>query len=491
MTDSRQFGHHGKFLSTSSEWTTEKLLRYEREIGRIAKKFELDIYPNQIEIITAEQMLDAYSSIGMPVTYAHWTFGKKFLDAQKDYRRGLTGLAYEMVINSNPCISYLLEENTMVTQAVVIAHACYGHNAFFKNNYLFKLWTQPDDIIDYFIFAKNFIRSCEERYGISKVEVLLDGAHALMNYGVDKYRRPAPLSMEKEKAKQREREAYLQSQVNELWRVTLGRNKTGKSPQKNENYPKEPQENILYFIEKHAPLLEPWQREIVRIVRKIAQYFYPQRQTKMMNEGFATFWHYEIIQALYEEKKVNDQFMMEFLQLHTNVILQLPYYHKQFSGINPYALGFKIFSDIKKSHPKNWHTAVNDAMRNYKDESFILQYLSKDVIKDLHLFSILDKDKEAELSVSAIHDEEGYAHIRETLSKQYNLSQNEPDIQVVRVNQRGDRSLTLRYVPTQNRPLGEDSLQVLKHLHALWGFPVALEIVDESLNVVSTLQWPA
>jgi len=476
-----------KYLSTSSEWTIERISRFEREIGRIAKNYELDTYPNQIEIITAEQMLDAYSSIGMPVNYSHWSFGKKFMDAEKDYRKGATGLAYEMVINSNPCISYLLEENTMVTQAVVIAHACYGHNAFFKNNYLFKLWTRPEDIIDYFLFAKNFIHSCEEKHGASKVEVLLDALHALMNYGVDKYRRPAPLSLDKEKAKQREREAYLQSQVNELWRVTLrGKNK---NVNKFEQYPKEPQENILYFIEKHAPLLEPWQREIVRIVRKIAQYFYPQRQTKMMNEGFATFWHYEIIQELYNEKKVNDQFMMEFLQLHTNVILQLPFYHPMYSGINPYTLGFKIFSHIKKTN-KNWREAIDAAMRNYKDESFILQYLSPDIIRDLKLFSVLDNEKEADLIIPFIHDDDGYEAIRQTLSKQYNLSQIEPDIQVVKVNQRGDRSLTLRYIPADNRPLGEESLDVLKHLHVLWGFPVFLETVDDSLNVVSTIQWP-
>jgi stage V sporulation protein R len=235
--------------------------------------------------------------------------------------------------------------------------------------------------------------------------------------------------------------------------------------------------------------LEPWQREIVRIVRKIAQYFYPQRQTKMMNEGFATFWHYEIIQQLYNEKKVNDQFMMEFLQLHTNVTLQLPFHHPSYSGINPYTLGYKIFNDIKKSH-KNWGEAVDAAMRNYKDESFILQFLSPEVIKDLKLFSILNDEKEAELIVPAIHDEEGFDVIRQSLSKQYNLSQNEPDIQVVRVNQRGDRSLTLRYIPIDNKTLGEESLEVLKHLHTLWGFPVYLETVDESLNVVSTIQWP-
>jgi spore cortex formation protein SpoVR/YcgB (stage V sporulation) len=477
-----------KLLSTTSEWTLDRIQRYDREIARIAKHYQLETYPNRIEIINSEQMLDAYSSVGMPMNYHHWSFGKKFLDAEKEYRRGFSGLAYEMVINSDPCISYLLEENSMVTQAVVIAHACYGHNSFFKNNYLFQLWTHAGSIIDYLVFAKKYIQSCEEKYGISKVEELLDASHALMNYGVDRYHRPAPLSLEKEKEKQKEREAYLQSQINELWRVTL-RDKAHKKAEQKEKqalrFPPEPQENILYFIEKNAPLLEPWQREIIRIVRKIAQYFYPQRQTKMMNEGWATFWHYTIIQKLYDEKLVNDQFMLEFLPLHTNVILQLPFDHPRYMGINPYALGFKIFSDIKASTGDKWIEAVDFAMRNYKDESFIAQYLSPKIIRDMRLFAIIDDEKDPELKVSAIHNEEGYQAVREALSRQYNLSQNEPDIQVYSVNQRGDRSLTLRYIPNNNRPLSEDTEAVLKHLRFLWSFPVRLETVDNNGDVVS------
>ena len=106
----------------------------------------LDIYPNQIEVITAEQMLDAYSSIGMPLFYKHWSFGKHFTQHEALYRQGLRGLAYELVINSSPCISYLMEENTATMQALVIAHAAFGHNHFFKNNYLFKQWTDAEGI---------------------------------------------------------------------------------------------------------------------------------------------------------------------------------------------------------------------------------------------------------------------------------------------------------------------------------------------------------
>ena len=113
-------------------------------------------------------------------------------------------------------------------------------------------------------------------------------------------------------------------------------------------YPSEPQENLLYFMEKNAPLLESWQREILRIVRKVSQYFYPQKQTQVMNEGWATFWHYTILNHLYDEGKVTERFMLEFLHSHTNVVFQPPYNSPWYSGINPYALGFAMFQDIKR-----------------------------------------------------------------------------------------------------------------------------------------------
>ena len=147
----------------------------------------LDVYPNQIEVITAEQMLDAYSSVGMPLYYKHWSFGKHFAFQEASYRKGLMGLAYEIVINSSPCISYLMEENTATMQTLVTAHAAFGHNHYFKNNYLFKQWTDADGILDYLEFAKRYVTHCEERHGRRAVEQTLDAAHALMSHGIDRY----------------------------------------------------------------------------------------------------------------------------------------------------------------------------------------------------------------------------------------------------------------------------------------------------------------
>ena len=198
-------------LPSGSEWTFEAIERYDEEIARVAASYGLDCYPDQVEMISAEQMMDAYASIGMPVYYHHWSFGKHFLATENRYKRGQMGLAYEIVINSDPCIAYLMEENTLTMQALVIAHAAYGHNSFFKGNHLFRTWTSADAIIDYLVFARNYIAECEERHGEDKVEELIDACHALMNLGVDRYKRSPKLSLAKEQLRQKEREAHLQS----------------------------------------------------------------------------------------------------------------------------------------------------------------------------------------------------------------------------------------------------------------------------------------
>ncbi|WP_261817134.1 SpoVR family protein [Vibrio gallicus] len=482
-----------KPLCDGPDWTFGLLEEYHQQIKRVAQHYKLDTYPNQIEVITAEQMMDAYSSIGMPINYNHWSFGKKFIQTEQNYKHGQMGLAYEIVINSNPCIAYLMEENTVTMQALVIAHASYGHNSFFKGNYLFKTWTDAGSIIDYLLFAKNYISNCEEKYGVEEVEKLLDSCHALMNYGVDRYKRPEKISIAEETHRQEEREKYLQSQVNELWRTVP--KSVREEHQEQIRFPNEPQENILYFIEKHAPLLESWQRETVRIVRKVSQYFYPQKQTQVMNEGWATFWHYTILNHLYDEGLVTDRFMLEFLHSHTSVVAQPAYNSPYFNGINPYALGFAMFQDIRRicEHPtdedrewfpdlagSDWLESVHFAMQNFKDESFISQYLSPKLIRDFRLFSIRDDDRKNYIEVDAIHDEVGYQQIRESLAAQYNLSNLEPNIQVWNVDVKGNRSLTLQHVPHQRIPLADNHEDVLKHLYRLWGFDVILEEVKES-----------
>jgi stage V sporulation protein R len=495
----------GALLSEGSEWDFGLIERYDTAIAAAAGEFGLDTYTNQIEIITSEQMLDAYASTGLPVGYPHWSYGKEFIRNEQAYRSGQQGLAYEIVINSDPCIAYLMEENTMAMQALVIAHASYGHNSFFKGNHLFRQWTAPDAIVDYLLFARRYVMQCEERYGAGEVELVLDSCHALMSHGVDRYRRPAPLSMKAETARLAARETYRESQFNDLWR-TLPATERPLEANAEAPFPAEPQENLLYFIEKHAPRLEPWQRELVRIVRKLAQYFYPQGQTKVMNEGWATFWHYTLLNRLHETGQVTDGFMLEVLKSHTNVVYQPPFDSRAYSGINPYALGFAMFTDLRRICERpdaedrlwfpqlagsDWLKTLDFAMRNFKDESFIAQYLSPRLIREFRLFAIADHESESELGVDCIHDEAGYRRVRKLLARQHSLEERVPDVQVTRYAHAGDRSLTLHYRQQRGRPLSAAAGEVVKHVRRLWGFPVRLESVGSDDQVLATVECAA
>ncbi|MFA7504872.1 MAG: SpoVR family protein [Burkholderiaceae bacterium] len=495
-------------ISTGADWDFDLIARYDEAIREIAVgEFGLDCYPNQIEVISSEQMLDAYASVGLPISYPHWSFGKAFIRDEKAYREGARGLAYEIVINSDPCIAYLMEENPIALQALVIAHACYGHNSFFKGNYLFRQWTSADAIVDYMVFARKYIMKCEERHGIEAVEEVLDACHSLMDFGISRYRHPPKLSAEAERIRQREREEYAWSRHDEIWRTLPPAPAPAESGQSvDTGLSGEPQENLLYFLEKYSPRLEPWQREVVRIVRKMAQYFYPQGLTKVMNEGWATFWHYTILNRLYDKGLVTDGLMLEVLASHTNVVGQRGFDERGYGGFNPYALGFSMFRDLRRicEEPtdedrewfpdiagSDWQRTLDFAMRNYKDESFINQYLSPKLIRDFRLFAVADHEDQPFLEIDAIHNEHGYRRVRKLLSEQYNRDNLLPDIQIIGYDHDGDRSLRVQHRRHRGRNLSGESTRVMRNLQKLWGFTVWLETVEEDGSLVDTTEFPA
>lgn len=482
-----------KEMFSRSNWDFETIQLADELTTWVGKEyFKLDIYPNQIEIVTSEQMLDAYSLIGLPTSYPHWKFGKDFIVNQNSYKKGQMGLSYEMVINSNPCISYNMENNSTCMMMLVIAHACQGHNAFFKNNYMFKDWTSADSILDYMVFARDYVLSCEEEYGEDEVEKVLDACHALMDHGVDKYKKPPKLSAQKEKDRLKRLARAKKENYNELLK-TLPHIPDAKKREHFKNlkkFPAEPEENLLYFIEKNAPTLPVWKRELIRIVRKVAQYYYPQTMTKVMNEGFATFMHYHIINKLFDLGYLDDGFMLEFLKSHSGVIFQPDYNSPYFSGLNPYTLGFNIFMDIKRicQEPteedkqwfpnligKNWLDEVLYAMENFRDDSFVAQYLSPKVIRDMKLFAIFDDEDNEFYEIKAIHNERGYRRIREMMSMQYDRSSRVPDIQVDSVDIHKTSRLNLIHYIHDDKLLDEDDAEsTVRHVRQLWEFPVEL-----------------
>lgn len=493
----------GALLFEGKDWSFETLQRIHDAVEEVARgELGLDTFPNQIEVITAEQMLDAYSSTGMPLLYRHWSFGKRFAQYEGVYRLGLQSLAYEIVINSNPCLCYVMEENSATMQALVIAHAAFGHNHFFKNNYQFRQWTDPGGILDYLAYAKNYIAHCEERYGETEVERLLDAAHALAPQGVDRYPRKKPMSLLEEERRDRERREERERLYDDLWRtVPRPGERAAKAVDHQRALLRLPQENLLYFLEKTAPKLQPWQREALRIVRLISQYFYPQQQTKLMNEGCATYCHYRIISTLHERGQIGDGSFLEFLQSHTNAIRQPTAHDPTYSGINPYALGFDMMRDIARivreptEEDRLWFREIagqgdemavlRDIWANYRDDSFIAQYLSPHLMRKWRLFHIADEEEAPKLRVEAIHNERGYQDLRRSLANDYEVGSQTPDIQVVDVDLAGSRRLVLHHRVFHGKLLeSADAAMVLRHLAALWGYDVVLEEVDAASNEV-------
>ncbi len=487
------------YLFTDSEWDFATVERTYKAIEDIAlNDLGLDVYPNQIEIISSEQMLDAYSSIAMPLMYNHWSFGKMFAREEALYRLGYSALAYEVVINSSPCISYLLEENTMTMQALVMAHAAFGHNHFFKNNYLFRQWTNAEGIMDYLAFAKRYIAACEERYGRDEVEAVLDSAHALMEQGVFRYRRPPRPSKGRIEEKRRRRAEYEQEAYSELWRTLpagIEPPAAPLTPDPEDEFSgdmKLPEENLLYFLEKNSPSLKAWQRETLRIVRNLAQYFYPQRQLKVMNEGCATFVHYTIMNLLYERGRITEGSWLEFMHSHTSVVFQPEFQDRRYSGFNPYALGYGMMADIRRICEKptpedrdwfpefagkgDWMGTLKDAWANYRDESFIEQFLSPKLMRDFRLFGLHDEASASTFKVSAIHNEEGYREVRSMLARQYDVGSADPNIQVTGADLKGNRTLFLSHDMHRGVPLHNQTKElVLAHVERLWGHDVKLE----------------
>lgn len=504
-------------LFTTSDWTFELLDSTYREIEKIGVgEMGLDIYKNQIEVITSEQMLDAYSSIGLPLMYRHWSFGKHFAKDDQAYRKGHRNLAFEIVINSDPCINYIMEENTMTMQCLVMAHAAMGHNHFFKNNYLFKQWTKADAILDYLGFAKNFVAECEEKYGLDEVETMLSYSHSIMNLGVDKSERVrSKMNSKTTKNKKQARIKYELDNWNELWSTMPDMNKNNKEKEK---YTKEeiqakkealhlnlPEENIIYFLQKHAPKLQEWQREILRITRVLSQYFYPQRQTKVMNEGCATFVHYEIFNRLFEKGLVTTGSMLEFAHMHSSVIGQQTFKSKHYSGFNPYALGFAMMQDIKRicqnptEEDKEWFpnfagdpdymSVLKDCWKNYRDESFILQFLSPQVIRDFKMFQLKSTELDVVYNVNNIQDSIGYREIRKSLAESYDLSVCDPDIQITSADLSGSRRLELTHFIRNGRILKEKERdQVVRNITNIWGYRTRLKEITGNGIVVTDVE---
>ncbi|SHJ76529.1 SpoVR family protein [Paramaledivibacter caminithermalis] len=433
------------------EYTSKQLEKWDKKITDIAKSEGLDWYPQEYEICNYEDMICYEAYVGMPSHYSHWSYGKAYERKKTLYRYNLEGLPYEMVINSNPCIAYLMRDNTLLLQILTMAHV-YGHNDFFKNNRLFAEGTKADYTIEMFKNHADRIRNYIEdpTIGYEKVERILDAAHAI-RYHTRRFIGLKELSREEKKKR------MLDKYYDDL-------KSTGPLDDKKEitfpcinKIPLEPTDDIMSFLIEYSDL-KNWEKDIIHIVNEETKYFIPQIETKIMNEGWASHWHYKILSQL----ELPQGLYMEFLNRHNQIIR--PFYGR----INPYYLGFKIFEDIEKKYGKE---KIFEVRRLERDQSFIRKYFTEELAVEMNIFQYNKKGNN--YIIEEIADKKGWKKLRDTLANTVGIG-GIPYIKVEEILPR-NKSLVLIHEYDGRELELNYAYETLKYLVDLWGRKVLLK----------------
>lgn len=451
------------------DYTLAELEKWSQRIEKIAREEGLDFYPQEFEIVNYEDMLALEAYMGMPSRYPHWSFGKAYERLKNLYQYNLVGLPYELVINSNPCLAYLLKENTLLLQILTMAHV-YAHNDFFKNNRLFQEGTKAQYTIEKFKSHGDIIREYvnDPSIGYERVEKILNAAHSIR---LQINRTVGIKELTDAQKKQKLLEEYKkQTIIND----PLEPPKEIPPPDLSRE-PIEPQEDLLFFLIQYAPL-EDWERSILEIVWDEAKYFLPQIETKIINEGWASFWHYKILQRL----ELPPALYMEFIQRHNEVVRPV------LGRINPYLLGFQIFKDLNKKYGPE---KLFEARSMERDQSFIRRYLTQELCEELHLFEYIKKGDD--YIIAEIADEDGWKKIRDTLCNNCGMA-SVPVIRAVDIAPK-DKTLTLEHLYDGRELHLEYAEKTLKYIGTLWGHRVILKtqlenkrvimVCDENLNI--------
>lgn len=435
-----------------TDYTLTDLEVWNEKIERLAEEAGLDFYPQEFEICSYEDMLSYEAYLGMPSRYPHWSFGKSYERTKTFYRYNLTGLPYEMVINSTPCLAYLMKDNTVLLQILTMAHV-YGHNDFFKNNRLFKDATRAEYTLEMFKSHARRIREyiADPSIGYARVEGILDSAHALR---LQVYRIIGEKQVADEQKKQRliERNSLPPSD-----HPLLDEKKPGTALDFNK-IPLEPEEDLLLFLCQHARLSE-WEKDILQIVREESFYFLPQIETKIMNEGWASYWHFNILNQL----SLSQELHLEFLKRHNQVIRPVE------GGLNPYYVGFKIFAQLAKEHPDD-PGFIFSVREQERDTSFIRRFLNEKLCRELNLLQFSKRGRD--YVINEVADEEGWKNIRNSLANNAGI-QGVPNIKVSEVKGKGN-ILTLDHEWDGRELQLEYAHQTLKHIANLWKGKVQL-----------------
>jgi stage V sporulation protein R len=455
--------------SMATSYLIEDLQDWNQRIVELVQQFGLDPYPQEFEICDYEQMLSYMVYSGMPSHYPHWSYGKSFEKLKTLYDYALTGLPYEMVINSNPAIAYLMRDNTLALQVLTMAHV-YGHNDFFKNNFTFRT-IRAEFTIETFKAHANRVRHYIEdpSIGLERVERILDAAHALSL----QCRRNLTIRKQSD-AEQREAKLDDSKPATDPFQ-SVHRRKEWVSPDLG-RVPLYPEEDILLFIRDHNLHLAEWEKDLLTIVHEQAQYFIPQIETKIMNEGWASFWHKRILESL----DLPQNLRLEFIVRHTQVLSPHP------GGLNPYHVGMKVWEDIERRWSESKQEAEKDPAPKKKsaqeklfevreverDSSFLRRYLTEELVRELNLFEYQSRGNDK--VVSKVADNDNWQAIKDTLIQNVGTG-TIPVIKVEDSDYGHNRGLFLRHLHDGRDLQLEYAEKTLQYLRQLWGREVALE----------------
>lgn len=475
-------------------------------IEKVAREVGLDFFETIFEIVTYDQLNQIAAYGGFPVRYPHWRFGMEYEQLSKSYEYGLSKI-YELVINNDPCYAYLMEGNEFIDQKLVMAHV-YGHCDFFKNNQ----WFAPTHrkMMDEMANHATRIRRYIDRYGIEAVESFIDRCLSLENlidrhspYRAMKIQIPEddraqtqgsfiePLGVGRLKVHR----DYMEGYINPPEVVRAAEERQRQERREGDSiFPPKPERDVLEFLIKYAPLA-PWQQDVLSIIREEAYYYAPQGMTKIMNEGWASYWHSKLM----TEKIMSDAEIIDFADRHSGTMAMSP------MGFNPYKVGIELFRDIedrwnKGRFGKEWQDCdslaererwdrklglgrekIFEVRRNYNDVTFIDEFLTEEFCVKNKMFVYKFNRRTNQFEV----DTRDFGLIKKKLLFQLtNFGQ--PIINVVdaNFNNRGELLLSHLFEGVEMQP---DYMQeTMKNLAALWGRPVNVAtVLDGEGRIVS------
>ncbi|MBN1961722.1 MAG: SpoVR family protein [Deltaproteobacteria bacterium] len=464
-----------------------------------ARDFGLDFYDVVFECVTFEQMNMIAAFGGFPTRYPHWKFGMEYEQLAKSYTYGLSRI-YELVINNDPSYAYLMSSNEDVDQKLVMAHV-YGHVDFFKNNFSFAHTNRK--MMDTMANHGTKVRRYMDKYGVEKVEGFIDKCLSVDNL-IDRHspfiKRRDDIKKDKPERdieivdvpKIRTNREYMQKYINPEDFIAEQKRRLKEERDRERRFPDRPERDIILFLLEYAPL-ENWERDILAMVREEAYYFAPQAQTKILNEGWASFWHTTIM----TQKALTDAEVIDYADHHAGTMGVQP------GSINPYKLGLELLRDIEDrwnrgrfgkeweecdslTQRKEWnnHSGLGrqklfEVRSHYNDVTFIDEFLTEDFIREHKLFNYGYNRNSGNWEIT---DRDAVAIRNKLLTQLTNMGQ--PFVYVIDGNHENRGELLLKH-QHEGTDLRNDYMRdTLSNIYGVWTRPVNLITCIDARNVI-------